>query len=107
MKDIIGKWAFIIGVLLAVILGFLGNVTSTVAIILVIIGLIVGLLNITSKEATSFLWAGIALLIATFWGQQVMAVVPALANVLEAIMILVVPAVIIVALREVFAMAKK
>jgi len=104
---LIGKWAFVIGVLLAVILGFLGKVDQTVAIVLVLLGLIVGLLNITSKEATPFLLAGVSLLIATYWGKQVMIVIPALANILEAIMILVVPAVILVALREVFVMAKK
>jgi len=106
MKNLIGKWAFLVGVLLAVILGLFGQMTPWMIWVLVLLGLIVGLLNITSKEATSFLLAGVSLLIATNFGKDVVAEVAMLENVLMAIMILVVPAVIIVALREVFVMAK-
>ncbi|MEM2956247.1 MAG: hypothetical protein QW041_01575 [Candidatus Pacearchaeota archaeon] len=106
MKDLIGKWAFVIGVIVAIVFGLLSSINELIATMLVLIGLIVGLLNITSKEATPFLLAGISLLIATSFGKDAIAVIPTIANVLTAIMILVVPAVIIVALREVFAIAK-
>ena len=106
MMDLIGKWAFVAGVLIAVLFGLFSDIGATMAAILVVIGLVIGLLNITSKEATPFLLAGIAVIIATSFGANVMTAIPAAARVLNAIMILVVPAVILVALREVFEMAK-
>ena len=106
MKDLIGKWAFVIGIIIAVLVGlFAGAISDNIALILMVLGLIIGLLNVTSKEATPFLLAGVSLLIATSFGSS--AIPSAMVkNVLTAIMILVVPAVIVVALREVFAMAK-
>ena len=107
MMDLIGKWAFVAGVVIAVLVGILSSaIGMTAAIILVLIGLIVGLLNISSKEATPFLLAGVSVIIATSFGAATMAIIPTAARVLSAIMIMVVPAVIIVALREVFSMAK-
>ncbi len=62
----IGKWCFIIGlilVLIAAIAAVAGVTMSWVGPVLVILGLIVGFLNISSSETTPFLVAAIALLI--------------------------------------------
>lgn len=63
----IGSWAFIIGVLIAVIFGLAGSVfvglEAYAILALVILGLIVGFLNITDKEIKTFLIASIALLL--------------------------------------------
>ena len=56
----IGRWAFIIGIIIAILLGFASFAYS--ALILVILGLIVGLINISDKETDSYLIAVIALL---------------------------------------------
>lgn len=57
----IGKWAFVAGVLIAILSGFVDfNGLTT---ILIVLGLIVGILNITAKEAEKFLVAAVALLI--------------------------------------------
>ena len=61
--DAVGKWAFLAGVVLAIILGFLGPVTGTWAMILVAIGLIVGLLNVADKEVMHFLMSGAILIL--------------------------------------------
>ena len=53
--DIVGKWAFLAGVVLAVVLGALGPVNGTWAMVLVAIGLVVGLLNVADKEVMPFL----------------------------------------------------
>ena len=67
----LGKWAFLLGVIVALILGIAGGIgqslgTATVwlALLLVVIGLVVGFVNMTAKETTPFLIAAIALLIA-------------------------------------------
>ncbi|MFH1649591.1 MAG: hypothetical protein ABIA93_03510 [Candidatus Woesearchaeota archaeon] len=105
----IGSWAFLIGVILAVILGALGAVTSTIALILVIIGLIIGLLNITDKETNAFLMAAVSLVIVTGLSGNTLATVSGLDwlwRIFSAIMLLFVPATIIVALKSVFTLAK-
>ena len=61
--DLIGKWAFIVGLVIAVLAAFITAVsTSTVLLILFILGLIVGFLNIDKKNTTEFLVSVIALL---------------------------------------------
>ena len=61
-----GQWAFLGGVVIAIIVGlassFLGGSLPIVLGVLGVLGLIVGLLNITEKEVTPFLIATIALL---------------------------------------------
>jgi len=61
--DLIGKWAFIIGIVVAVLAAFVTAVsTTTILLILFILGLIVGLLNVDKKNNTEFLIAVVALL---------------------------------------------
>jgi hypothetical protein len=63
--DLIGKWAFVIGLVIAILAALAGNVitATTIALILFILGLVVGFLNIDKKNTTEFLVAVIALLI--------------------------------------------
>jgi len=105
-KNTLGGWAFLVGVILAVVLGLLGAITSTWIMVLVIIGLIVGLLNITSQEVQPFLMSGIILIIASALGQGVMLQIPVLNAALQALLAVFVPAVIIVAIKHVFTLAR-
>ncbi|PIN81237.1 hypothetical protein COV13_01900 [Candidatus Woesearchaeota archaeon CG10_big_fil_rev_8_21_14_0_10_32_9] len=57
----LGMWAFFVGIVLAIVSGFF--VLSWVPIVLFVLGLIVGFLNVTKKEMTSYLVAIIALLL--------------------------------------------
>lgn len=101
----IGHWAFIVGILLAIIAGLIPTLqTSTVTWILVILGLVVGLLNISAKETTEFLVAVVALLIVGSAGA-----IPALGGIVLAILANIValsaPAALIVALKAIYALA--
>ena|SRR3989344_6378002 len=58
----IGNWAFLIGLIIAVLAGFINGYAAIVALVIFVLGLIVGLLNVTEKESTKFLIATIALL---------------------------------------------
>tara|TARA_Y100000310_G_C20684849_1_gene818318 strand:- start:1663 stop:2007 length:345 start_codon:yes stop_codon:yes gene_type:complete len=62
--DVIGKWAFLIGLVIAILAALVTNVlsASTILLILFVLGLLVGLLNIDKKNITEFLVATIALL---------------------------------------------
>lgn len=62
VNEPIGKWAFLIGLIIAVIAGFITAYATTFALVLFILGLIAGFLNISEKESTKFLIAAIALL---------------------------------------------
>ena len=109
-SNILGGWAFLVGVVIAIIAGFFGGLSSaTVVIVLVVIGLIVGLLNISAKEVSPFLLAAVVLVIVSAFGKDVLSVLPYNwgVNILDAIMALIVPAAVIVAIREVFTLARK
>ena len=104
--DVVGKWAFLVGVLLAVVLGVLGPVAGTWAIVLVVVGLVVGLLNIADKEVMPFLMSGAVLIIASALGGSVMNGVPYVGSILDALLAIFVPATVIVAVKNVFSLAR-
>ena len=111
MKDnLIGSWAFIIGMVAAVILGIgiPADYKAVLVWILFLLGVVVGLLNVTAKETQSFLTAGSILALMAFLGLQVgvFSAAPLVTNVLNGILTLFVPATIVVALKTVFSIAK-
>ena len=108
-SNLIGGWAFVIGIVIAILIGIGVPLSNTVVAILVVLGIIIGLLNIADKEVQPFMLASIAVLLAAYMGGSVLAKVPfvSLGNALDAVKAMVVPAIIIVALKEVFEIAKK
>ncbi len=106
----VGSWAFLIGVILAVILGAAGIVNTTMTLVLFVLGVIVGLLNIAEKEVNAFLMAGAVLVIIGALGSGVIPEGPAtswISGVYDALLIMFVPATIIVALKSVFSLARR
>jgi hypothetical protein len=108
----IGGWAFILGVLIAVVAGLasgtLGAAAGYVTLALVILGLIVGFLNIGDKEINDFLIAAIAVVLI---GTANLTAIPVIGNYL-ALMVLniaafVAPAALVVALKAVYNLAAK
>jgi hypothetical protein len=63
----IGYWAFLIGVLIAIVAGLaaaagsLGGAADTVIAVLVVLGVVVGFLNLIDKNPTTFLIAVLAI----------------------------------------------
>jgi len=66
MMEKVGAYAFIVGVILAIILGLFGayvvEYVEWITYLMIILGVIVGFLNIAEKQAFNFLIAAIALL---------------------------------------------
>ena len=60
----IGKWAFLIGIVLSIVSAFTASFISvtTMALFLFIVGIGVGLLNVTRKDTVTFLLAVLVLL---------------------------------------------
>ncbi|MEK6855390.1 MAG: hypothetical protein AABX73_04165 [Nanoarchaeota archaeon] len=103
----IGKWAFLIGFVLAVLLGaFSRTLTPYMVYALVVIGLVVGFLNVAGREVSQFLISGAVLVIVASLGQETISTVPIMGSVLQALLTLFVPATLIVAVKHAFSLAK-
>jgi hypothetical protein len=112
MEQKIGSWAFIIGVVIAIIAGLLGvgvfgPVAEWIPLVMLILGILIGLLNISDKEITTFLVAVIALLAASgvSWALIPTIGVP-LGNIFINIASLMAPAAIIVGIKAVWNLAR-
>lgn len=114
MNEKIGYWAFIIGVMLAIIAGLFSNFFKIIGIqdlemllppVLVALGLIVGFLNIGDRDIRDFLLAVIAIAVVAsanigalpIFGLYLQPVVAYLA-------IFIMPAALVVALKVVYAL---
>ena len=112
MGNKIGQWAFVVGILLAILVGLIpAQWRGLVTLVLVVLGLIVGFLNVTDKEATPFLVASVALL-ATGSARESLKVIPPeilgdfLATAVGNIAAFVAPAAILVAIKSIWSLAK-
>ena len=110
MEAVIGKWAFIIGVIIAALAGIVPDLIDIgiIGLILVILGLVVGFLNISDKESGDFLIAAIALLVV---GAAGLVAIPAIGEkylvpILTNIVAFVAPATLVVSLKAVYVLAK-
>lgn len=100
----IGHWAFIIGLILAVLAGFAAF--PSLPVILFVLGLIVGFLNVGEKESTSFLVAVIALLLIGVAGLQFGKLTGSFASILQNFIAFISAAGLVVAIKQVLAVAK-
>ncbi len=106
-KGTVGSWAFVAGIVLAIIIALFGVINIAFVWLLVTVGIIIGLLNITELEVKPFLFSGTVLIIAAAFGQQVFDISRILSRALDATLMVFVPATIVVALKNVFAFASR
>ena len=117
MEKQIGNYSFIIGVIIAIVLGLaapkLGTTTAWLWSLLIVLGLVVGFLNVSGKETKEFLWVTVALVVVAFAGSaqinswsNVQLIGQYLKGVFDSILAFVVPASVVVALKEVWVLAK-
>ena len=121
-ENTIGAWAFLVGVILAIVIGlsttlvsipFLTSYSAQIYAILVLIGIFVGFMNVAGKDSQTFLLAGTVLVIVSRFGMEGVTgsligigVGDAVSSVFGALLALFAPATIIVALKTVFSIAK-
>lgn len=122
-ENSVGAWAFLIGVVLAIIIGVITKLipipalaayNSAIYAVLVLLGLIVGFsINATGKDSQTFLIAGAILVIVSKFGME--SVIGSLigigigefvSTIFAALLVLFVPATIVVAIKAVFGIAK-
>jgi hypothetical protein len=118
VEEKIGHYSFIAGVILAVVLGiFSTQLTGTtaepwLASLLVILGLVVGFINVTGKATKEFMMVAVVLILAVYAGDAsktlsaVQIVGPYLAGIFTQILAFVVPATIVVALKDIWSLGK-
>jgi hypothetical protein len=108
MLSKIGFWAFTIGIIVSIVMGFIAAQNTVAVIILLILGLIVGFLNITAKETTVFLVATIALIVVggVFTPLNVLSLGKYLDQILGYVATLMAPAAVVVAIRALWAVGK-
>jgi len=125
-ENSIGAWAFLAGVVLAIVIALVKSFSieafvqfnQLFYIILVIMGAIIGSINVRSKDIPTFLLAGTVLVIVSKFGLE--GVIDRLGGsmlgitmlgligqeIFGALLVLFIPAVIIVALKSVFSITK-
>ena len=116
MEKLVGRWSFIIGVILAIIVGLIGGLLGELppwlVSILILAGLVVGFLNVSGEDTKDFMIAGIVLIIAVYAGNAADTLTNMkligiyISSIFSSIMAFVVPATIIVALRDVYELAR-
>ncbi len=110
MDKRVGNYSFIIGVIIAIVLGMvsLGAATPWLASLLVVLGLIVGFLNVTGKETKELLLVAAVLVIAANMGGAsttlggVQYIGEYLSGIFTQVLAFVVPATVVVALKDIW-----
>ena len=118
MEEKIGHYSFIGGVVLAVVLGlFSAQLKGTTAepwlvSLLVLLGLVVGFINVSGKATKEFMMVAIVLVLAAYVGKasetlgSIQIIGSYIASVFTQILAFVVPATIVVGLKEIWSLGK-
>ena len=101
----VGKYAFIVGLVLAVLAAFAFEAAWAMWV-LAVLGLIVGFLNVTKEEVRSFLLAAIGLMLAATSVQVIPLVGDLITQIMSHLVVFIAPAVLVVALKSLFETAK-
>jgi len=97
----IGHWAFLAGIILAILAGFIA--VPFLPIVLFILGLIVGILNIKEKESSRFLISVIALLLIGMAGLEFGKLTPIITPVLNSFIAFVSAVGLVITVKQILA----
>jgi hypothetical protein len=105
---LIGFWCFIVGLVIAVVAGLVLPGNAVITLILVILGIVIGFLNITPKETQALLLAAIALIVVgnAFAPLKFLGIDTYIAGILAYITVLVAPAAVIAAIKTLWLIGK-
>lgn len=101
----VGKWAFILGLVVAVI-GGLGLQQTWFMWVLAVLGLVVGFLNVRETETQRFLLPAIALMLGASALHSLPLVGGVVTYILDNLVAFISAAVLVVAIRSLFVVAK-
>ena len=101
----VGRWAFIAGLVIAILLAFMG-LGAQILVILAVLGLIVGFLNVSGSESHEFLIASIALIASAGAVQSLPLVGGTVTTVMGNLVIFISPAMLVVAIKSLLGTVK-
>jgi hypothetical protein len=115
-ENLIGAWAFFIGIILAIIVGIVAGSRTNhwILAILIVLGIIIGYF-VSEKDVQTFLFASVSLVIVSWAALNSLVLNQAIvgidvgqifSTILGALIMLFTPATIMVALKTVFSIAK-
>jgi hypothetical protein len=119
-ENLIGAWAFFVGIIIAIIVGLVSDFTERtidplILTILVLLGLVVGYF-VAEENVQSFLLASVSVVLVCFAGLQSLVLRAAIGGldisqvmsaILGSLLLLFIPATIVVAVKTVFSLAKR
>ncbi len=107
----VGKKAFLAGLVIAVLASFITGYAAAVALVLFLLGLVVGFLNISEKDSSKFLIAAIALLTGGIASMSAVAmlgiVITFLNTVLGTLVVFIGAAALVVAVKTIYQTGKE
>jgi len=101
----VGKYAFIVGFILALLATFIRHQSWTFAV-LALLGLVVGFMNVTSKETNTFLLSAIGLILSASALQTIPMVGEFATEMIANVLAFLGSAVLVVAIRAIISTAK-
>lgn len=102
--QIFGSWAFVVGLIIAVVFGFFDfGIGSWIVWILAVLGVIVGLINVTQHEARLYLVAALAFMFSAWSLTNIFGMIT---GVLNNVITFVAPSAAVVAFRALYDLAK-
>ena len=116
--NIVGAWAFLIGVVLALLGGVLsalfGHLNTAVLGLLMVLGFVVGFIGVSPNDVQRFLTAAVSLVIVTYAGSAGVRNIEFLSweignvvsSTLGALLVLLVPATIVVTIKSLFSISQ-
>ena len=121
-ENSIAAWAFLVGVILAIIVGLSTTVlpipvfisyAPQIYSVLALLGIFIGFVNVSSKDTMTFMLAGAVLVVVARFGMDSVTgsligigLGKSVSSIFAALLALFVPATIVVALKTVFSIAK-
>lgn len=116
-QNLWGAWAFLIGVILAIATGILsfGELNPIILAVLAVLGFIVGFINVSDRDLHTFLLASVSIVLVTYAGIASISNISFgdiplgkyISSALGALLVMLVPATIIVALKSLFSISQR
>lgn len=118
-ENVVSAWAFLIGVVLALVGGMLsalfGHLNPVVLGLLLVLGFIVGFIGVSPNDISKFMTSSVSLVIVSFAGTAGVRNIEflnweignVLSSTLGALLVLLVPATIVVAIRSMFSVSQR
>ncbi len=94
--------SILIGFGLALVFGFIEEVTWGLAMVLVVFGLVIGFLNVKNKDLRSFMISGTVLVVVSALSKDSLKMIFVVGQILDGILFVFVPATIIIAIKGFF-----